>query len=72
VIDLQDKLNKADSATGALSAPLAANKAAEEALAALVMLGFSRTEAEKGLMKIKQQNPDYTVEDLVKHTLKIL
>jgi Holliday junction DNA helicase RuvA len=71
VIDLQDKMSKTDVA-GALSVSYGSNKAGEEALAALVMLGFSRAEAEKGLTKIKQQNPDYTVEELVKNTLKIL
>lgn len=71
VIDLQDKLNKTDGG-GALSANFETNNKSNEALAALVMLGFSRAEAEKGLMKIKQQNPDYTVEELVKNTLKIL
>jgi len=44
----------------------------EADLAALLMLGFSKNEAEKGLMKIKQQHPDYSVEELVKNTLKII
>jgi len=36
------------------------------------MLGFSKAEAEKGLTKVRQQNPDIGVEQLVKLTLKIL
>ena len=70
VIDLQDKINKTEGETSSIL--FAGNKANDEALSALVMLGFSRAEAEKGLMKIKQQNPNYTVEELVKNTLKIL
>jgi len=48
------------------------NTAFEEALAALVMLGFSKPDAEKGLLKIKQHQPDATVEQMVKQALKIL
>ncbi|MES2691573.1 MAG: Holliday junction branch migration protein RuvA [Bacteroidota bacterium] len=73
VIDLQDRLQKTEGITGDLiTAASPANKALEEALAALVMLGFSRNEAEKGLQKVKQQNPNYTVEELVKNTLKYI
>ncbi len=71
VIDLKNKIKKVESAEG-FSFTTEKNTVLEEALAALVMLGFSKAEAEKGLTKIKQQNPDYTVEQLVKNTLKIL
>jgi Holliday junction DNA helicase RuvA len=71
VIDLQDKLKKAESPDHVQSAQFN-NPAYEEALAALVMLGFSKAEAEKGLMKVRQQNPAGSVEQLVKLTLKIL
>ncbi len=71
VIDLQDKLKKiGDGGMG--SGLQAANKEVEEALAALQMLGFSKVESEKGLNKIRQQNPNLSVEQLVKLTLKIL
>lgn len=70
VIDLQDKLKKSEGVGDLISSASPANKAVEEALSALVMLGFSRSEAEKGLQKVRQQNPAYTVEELVKHTLK--
>lgn len=71
VIDLKNKVKRSDSLT---SPSMAGNRTGivEEALAALLMLGFSKTEAEKGLTKVRQQNPDYSVEDLVKHTLKII
>lgn len=71
VIDLQDKLKKVDSSDLVQQAQYT-NPAFEEALAALVMLGFSKQEAEKALFKIKQQQPNATVEQLVKLTLKIL
>jgi Holliday junction DNA helicase RuvA len=73
VIDLQDKLKKTEGFSGDLITSAGTmSKASEEALAALVMLGFGRAEAEKGLQKVRQQNPAYTVEELVKHTLKVI
>lgn len=73
VIDLQDKLKKTEGFPGDLITQAGSmSKASEEALAALVMLGFGRSEAEKGLQKVRQQNPAYTVEELVKHTLKVI
>ncbi len=71
VIDLKNKIKGDDVAEG-ISLLGTRNVLVEEALAALVMLGFSKNEAEKGLQKIRQQNPQYTVEELVKNTLKIL
>lgn len=71
VIDLKNKV-KSDEVPEGLSLAGSKNVLIEEALAALVMLGFSKNEAEKGLQKIRQQNPLYTVEELVKNTLKIL
>lgn len=71
VIDLKNKVHKTEQ-MGTLAFTSARNSKVEEALAALLMLGFSKNEAEKGIMKIKQQNPEYSVEELVKQTLKIL
>jgi Holliday junction DNA helicase RuvA len=71
VIDLKNKVQKSDGA-GELSLVSSRTTKVDEALAALTMLGFGKTEAEKALLKIRQQNPEYTVEELVKQTLKIL
>ncbi|MEI6880658.1 MAG: Holliday junction branch migration protein RuvA [Bacteroidetes bacterium] len=71
VIDLQDKLkNFATDATGLGFVTRSA--AVEEALSAMLALGFGKNDAEKAILKLKQQNPDYTVELLVKNALKIL
>lgn len=72
VIDLKNKIKGGDDSAGELSLVNTRNVLMEEALAALVMLGFSKNEAEKALVKIRQQNPQYTVEELVKNTLKML
>lgn len=71
VIELQDKLKKSESSDG-LQPNTFSNQAFEEALAALISLGFNKAEAEKSLLKVKQQNPDSNVEQLVKLTLKNL
>jgi Holliday junction DNA helicase RuvA len=71
VIDLQDKLkNFATDATGLGFVTRSA--AVEEALSAMLALGFGKNDAEKAILKLKQQNPEYTVEQLVKNALKIL
>lgn len=71
VIDLQDKVKRTES-SDLVQATTFNSAVTQEALAALIMLGFNKAEAEKGLMKIKQANPDLSVEQLVKQTLKIL
>jgi Holliday junction DNA helicase RuvA len=71
VIELQDKLKKSESTDG-LQTNTYVSPAFEEALSALITLGFNKSEAEKSLLKVKQQNPDSSVEQLVKLTLKNL
>src|ERR1700761_7673107 len=71
ILELQDKLKKEGSETLSL-APL--NKTAkDEALSALVMLGFARNAAEKVLdTELSKNNNDLTVEQLIKSALKSL
>lgn len=70
IIDLKDKIGKVEN-TDKIST-LANNTIKEEALSALVMLGFSKAPAEKALSKIVAQTSDITVEELIKRTLKNL
>ncbi len=52
---------------------VANNTAREEALSALIMLGFSRQASDKALRKVQQSNPDINaVEQLIKLSLKEL
>ena len=71
ILELQDKLRKEGSETLSV---LPLNKTAvEEALSALVMLGFSKNVAEKVLEKETSKNSDeLTVEQLIKLALKSL
>lgn len=74
IIELKDKLKREPlhmtlpAGSTAYVTPLA-----EEALAALCMLGFQKAQAEKALQKaIKEQTASVTVEELIKSSLKNL
>lgn len=71
ILELQDKLRKEGPDT-LTAAPL--NKTVkDEALSALVMLGFARNAAEKVLeQEINKNNAELTVEQLIKYALKNL
>ena len=62
-------MNKGDAADGDF-APLAANKDKEEALAALVMLGFAKDASAKVIDKILKASPDLSLEKIIKEALK--
>jgi Holliday junction DNA helicase RuvA len=70
IIDLRDKVGKSDGTE--LFSMGSNNTIKEEALSALVMLGFSKMPAEKALAKIMTETPNLTVEELIKRTLKSL
>ncbi len=72
IVDLKDKVDKigfseTDAIAGATSA---AN--VEEATSALVMLGFNKKQVEKTLQKISKQNPNASIEELVKSGIQYL
>ncbi len=70
IVDLKDKLGK-HALTGEIF-PFSDNTKREEALSALVMLGFAKSAVLKVLDKILQENKDLTVEELIKRALKNL
>ncbi len=71
ILDLKDKVGKEDTSTELFDSSHNTNK--EEALSALVMLGFAKKAAEKALLKIvKSEGLSTSVEDLVRMALKIL
>ena len=68
IIDLRDRLGKVQ--TGTLYLGLGANKVHEEALSALVTLGFAKSAAEKSIEKVvKKHGADIGVSDIVKYAL---
>jgi holliday junction DNA helicase RuvA len=70
IIDLKDKIGKTETGEDFLS-PMS-NTKREEALSALVMLGFNKPAIEKALDKITSEIPDISVEELIKLALKRL
>ena len=69
IIDLRDKVQKFDGLEAGSTAILD-NKIKEEALSALEVLGIPRKTSEKIADKILKQNPEASVEELVKQVLK--
>ena len=70
IIDLKDKVGKAALPEQILIP--ADNTIRNEALSALVMLGFARKDADAALGKVMKENPGITVEAVIKLTLKRL
>ncbi|MBR4391510.1 MAG: Holliday junction branch migration protein RuvA [Bacteroidales bacterium] len=70
VVDLKDKVRKTDFAEEIPG--IVDNTVKVEALTALVTLGFGRGAADKALNKILKQQPDASVEILIREALKLL
>ena len=73
IIDLKERVGKGDAKSALSLAEFgAASQIKEEALAALVMLGFSKAASEKDIDSILKEKPGSTIEELIKHSLKRL
>lgn len=70
IVDLKDKVNLSGDDTEIFSR--SNNTKLEEALSALIALGFAKAPAEKVLTKISAAGSDLKVEDLIKQALKQL
>ncbi|TNF44846.1 MAG: Holliday junction branch migration protein RuvA [Bacteroidetes bacterium] len=70
IIDLKDKLGKLTETSQIFVSPN--NTILNESLSALVMLGFVKRDAEKVVAKILQEQPQTTVEGVIKLALKRL
>ena len=69
IVDLRDKVQKFSVSDENISS-VTNNKVKEEALSALEVLGIAKKMSEKIADRFLKQNPDLTVEDLVKLILK--
>ncbi len=70
IVDLRDKI-KLDGEALNTSIP-SAGAAGEDAVAALVMLGFQPQQSRKVLKKLFAEKPDLTTEEAIKQALKLL
>ena len=70
IVDLKDKI-KWGGDTLNISTP-SNSEVQEEALAALVMLGFSQIQSQKAIQKLLKESPLMTVEEVIKAALKMM
>lgn len=73
IIELKDKMMKVgleSSPSGSSLQPV--SETGTEAAAALQQLGFQRSAVEKVLARLQKENPSYSLEELIRHSLKIL
>ena len=71
IVDLKDKIKLADNTLLEQTNP-AAGEAFDEALAALVMLGFSQQASQKALKSLFASTPTLSVEQAIKQALKMM
>ncbi|MBS1549289.1 MAG: Holliday junction branch migration protein RuvA [Bacteroidetes bacterium] len=71
IVELRDKMQKFNS-IDAVSTPMIHNKTKDESLSALEVLGIPKKTSEKLADRFLKQNPNLSVEELVKQILKNL
>ena len=71
IVDLKDKI-KSTGSTLLIQNGAAAGEVFDEALAALVMLGFTQQASQKVLKSLISSHPDLTVEQAIKMALKMM
>ncbi len=71
IVDLKDKIKVAGDALIEVGDPVA-GQTMEEAMSALVMLGFSKAMSQKALTKLFKEEPGLGVEDAIKKALKMM
>ena len=72
VLELKDKISKGEGGVSDVLLVSDRNAVAEEAAAALQMLGFSKPNISKAIQKIVSSNPNIKVEELIKKALQML
>lgn len=72
IIELKDKMGKKGSGSSDFMFDTAMNNTREEALSALILLGFSKNNIEKVLSIILKDKSDISLEELIKLSLKQL
>jgi len=69
IVDLKDKIRVSDDTKENV---VLNNRTANEAIAALVMLGFAQVPSQKAVARILKDKPDCSIEQIIKTALKML
>lgn len=72
IVDLKDKVGKTSSETVLSGLAAAADGRKDEAVAALVMLGFQQSQSAKAVDKLLKEDPSLEVAKLIKKALQML
>lgn len=72
IVDLKDKIVKGAGGDFSSFVPNAQNEQKEEAISALIMLGFAAAASQKTVERILKEEPTLKVEQLIKLALKML
>ena len=72
VLELKDKISKGEGGVSEVLLVSDRNAVAEEAAAALQLLGFSKPHISNAILKIVSSNPNIKVEELIKQALQML
>lgn len=74
VLELKDKVLKLQKEKPGVQAKpaLTSDEVLEDAISALVNLGYKRPQAEGALEKVRKENPDSDIEEMIRGALKIL
>lgn len=72
IIDLKDKVKPVNSLPENTFVNNISSNIIKEAIAALVMLGFNQLISQKVVNKIINNNPNFTIEQIIKNALKLL
>lgn len=70
IVDLRDKIKASGDAL--ITQASTASQTRDEAIQALVMLGFAKPQTEKAVARLLRDNPTSSVEELIKSALKML
>ena len=72
ILELKDKVSKGEGADTPAIFSSTANAATEEAITALVMLGFTKANVTKAVTAVLKENPSASLEEIIKQGLKRL
>lgn len=70
VLELRDRIEKWDIAREQIGVPKGPAALSEEALLALISLGYPRNDAEKAIRQVLAEHENLPVEELLKHALR--